>query len=99
MAKEVLWRTPDLECFYFSSDVMSVGAYMHFVAAGISVPEQLALAGFNNLNLLRGLPIQLATTDAHRFAIGEAAADIILDDPKQAKLVQLEPEAIRGQSL
>ncbi|TCL10263.1 LacI family transcriptional regulator [Shimia isoporae] len=99
LTKELLARTPDLDCLYFSSDVMSVGAYMHCVAAGLSVPDELALAGFNNLNLLRGLPIKLATTDAHRFAIGEAAADIILDAPKAAKLVQLEPEAIRGQSL
>ncbi|MGR3649278.1 MAG: LacI family transcriptional regulator, partial [Shimia sp.] len=78
---------------------MSVGAYMHCVAAGISVPDQLALAGFNNLNLLRGLPIKLATTDAHRLVIGEAAAQIILDAPNAAQLIQLEPQAIRGQSL
>jgi len=52
---------------------------MHCLAEGISVPHRLALAGFNNLDILRGLPQALATTDSHRYAIGEAAANLILE--------------------
>ena len=102
LTEMLLARTPELECIYFSSDVLSVGAYMHCLAKGISVPDELALAGFNNLKLLRGLPMTLATTDAHRFEIGQKAAQIILasqgpNSPVQT--VKLEPQVTRGGSL
>lgn len=98
----LLARTPELECIYFSSDVMSVGAYMHCLSNAISVPDQLALAGFNNLELLRGLPMQIATTDAHRFEIGQRAAEIILRLPDASAaptITQLHPVVDKGQSL
>lgn len=95
-------RSPELECIYFSSDVLSIGAYMYCLSKGLSVPGDLAIAGFNNLNLLKGLPKPLATTDAHRFEIGQKAAEIIMasqapDSPSQ--VVKLEPVVTTGQSL
>ncbi|MCS5602760.1 MAG: substrate-binding domain-containing protein, partial [Paracoccus sp.] len=78
LTAQMLARSPDLDCIYYSSDVMSVGGLMHCLATGLSVPDDIALAGFNNLQLLQGLPKQLATTDACRREIGERAARIIL---------------------
>ncbi|MBO9474333.1 LacI family DNA-binding transcriptional regulator [Shimia sp. R10_1] len=102
LTEMLLARTPELECIYFSSDVLCVGAYMHCLSKGISVPNELALAGFNNLELLRGLPMELATTDAHRFEIGQKAAEIILETQSAgaaARTVKLEPQVTTGQSL
>ncbi|MFY0618289.1 LacI family DNA-binding transcriptional regulator [Shimia sp.] len=102
LTEMLLKRTPELECIYFSSDVLSVGAYMHCLSKGISVPDDLALAGFNNLELLRGLPLKLATTDAHRYMIGQKAAEIILanqDTNSLAQVMTLQPQLTTGQSL
>jgi len=52
---------------------------MHCISAGISIPNELAIAGFNNLSMTSGLPIKLATTDSLRFDIGKKAADLILN--------------------
>ncbi|MVO18021.1 LacI family DNA-binding transcriptional regulator [Parasedimentitalea huanghaiensis] len=78
LTSSMMRRNPDLECIYYSSDVMSVGGLMHCLAEGVSVPGDVALAGFNNLQLLKGLPLEMATTDACRRQIGERAAQIIL---------------------
>ena len=103
LTDHLLARSPDLDCIYFSSDMMSVGAYMHCLAKEISIPGDLAIAGFNNLDLLKGLPMQLATTDSHRFEIGQRAAEIILDAGQgqavPTQLVKLDPKAVPGQSL
>lgn len=105
LTARILQRTPDLECLYFSSDVMSVGAYMHCLAEGLRIPQDIALAGFNNLQILEGLPLQLATTDACRREIGERAARIILDVPENqgAEGVwvreQMSPRIEAGESL
>lgn len=79
MTAEMLEKHPEIECIYYSSDVMSIGGLMHCLAAGLSVPGDLALAGFNGLDQLDGLPVQLATTNAFRFEIGQKAAEIILN--------------------
>ena len=53
---------------------------------GIDVPGQIGLAGFNDVELLQGLPRKLATMDACRLEIGRMAAEIIakqLDNPEE----------------
>ncbi|WP_299351127.1 LacI family DNA-binding transcriptional regulator [uncultured Shimia sp.] len=96
----MLARSQDTDCIYYSSDVMAVGGYMHCLASGLSVPDDLALAGFNNLPMLRGLPLELATTDAHRFEIGQKAAEIILQGLEgPLRRDQLAPTISIGQSL
>lgn len=74
----MLERNPDIECIYCSTDVIAMGAVMHCLSAGISIPDQLAIAGFNYLSMASGLPIDLTTTDSLRFDIGKQAADLIL---------------------
>ena len=78
LTAQMMARTPDVDCIFYSSDVMSVGGLMHCLANGLSVPGDIALAGFNNLQILQGLPVLLATTDACRGRIGVRAAEIIL---------------------
>jgi LacI family gluconate utilization system Gnt-I transcriptional repressor len=78
LTEALLERSPQVDCIYYSSDVMAVGGYMHCLSANIPIPEKVALAGFNNLQILEGLPLSLATTDARRREIGERAAEIIL---------------------
>ncbi|WP_323785054.1 LacI family DNA-binding transcriptional regulator [Thalassovita sp.] len=100
---EILNRSPGLDCLYFSSDLMTIGAYMHCLAEGLSVPGDIALAGFNDLEMLQGLPLQLATADAHRFEIGQKAAAIVLDcydrPGGEARTETLPPTIRPGQSI
>jgi len=93
---------PELDCIYYSSDLMAVGGYMYCLSNEVAVPGQLAIAGFNNLQIIDGLPLQLATTDAYRFEIGQKAAEIVLGDPPSAraeKTCVLTPTVLPGQSI
>ncbi|WP_085825107.1 LacI family DNA-binding transcriptional regulator [Roseovarius gaetbuli] len=69
-------QPPDL--VYFSNDDMAVGGMFHCMAAGISVPGDLALAGFNGLEIGQALPVPLTTTASNRAAIGTEAARQLL---------------------
>lgn len=79
MTKEMLSRSPDLDFLYYSNDMIGAGGLLHLLDEGIDVPGQIGLAGFNGVELLAGLPRQLATMDACRREIGEQAAKIILN--------------------
>ncbi|EBA02816.1 transcriptional regulator, LacI family protein [Rhodobacterales bacterium HTCC2150] len=104
LTAKLLSENPELDCIYYSTDVGTIGGLMHCIAAGISVPNQLALAGFNNLNMLEGMPMELATIDSKRFEIGRIAAEMILDrldaeKPNPTLKQELQSLVIQGDSL
>lgn len=69
-------QPPDV--VYFSNDDMAVGGVFHCMSANIRLPDQLAIAGFNGLEIGQALPVPLTTTGSNRVRIGQKAAGAIL---------------------
>ena len=107
MTQAMLERSPDLDFLYYSNDMIGAGGLLHLLDAGIDVPGQIGLAGFNGVELLDGLPCKLATMDACRAEIGEEAARIILaraaepesDTPAEPVIKTLAPKVSFGDTL
>jgi LacI family gluconate utilization system Gnt-I transcriptional repressor len=104
LTEALLTRTPDLDFIYYSNDMIGAGGLMYLIGQGVDIPGQIGLAGFNGLNLLKGLPRELATMDACRQEIGRRAAQIIaarVDDPTDSAPVRiaLEPTITEGDTL
>jgi LacI family gluconate utilization system Gnt-I transcriptional repressor len=104
MTKAMLDRSPDLDFLYYSNDMIGAGGLLYLMDQGIDVPGKVGLAGFNGVELLQGLPRQLATMDACRLEIGRKAAEIIaarLEDPEQEleSRVTLTPKISYGDTL
>jgi len=104
MTEAMLKRTPDLDFLYFSNDMIGAGGLLYLVEKGIDIPNQIGLAGFNGVELLDGLPRQLASMDACRLEIGEKAAQIIYErtlDPTVTgpQTVELSPKLSYGDTL
>ncbi|MBS1164522.1 MAG: transcriptional regulator, LacI family [Proteobacteria bacterium] len=76
----LLDRTPDLDAVYFANDDLALGGLFHCMAKGISVPGQLALMGYNGLDVARLAPQPLATIRTPRRLIGEMAARLVCSD-------------------
>lgn len=75
----VLREHNDIDAVYFSNDDMAIGGIFHCMAESISVPEQLALTGFNGLDIGQALPKPLTTILTYRAKIGEKAAEMAID--------------------
>ena len=104
MTETMLARTPDLDFLYFSNDMIGAGGLLYLLEKGVAVPEEIGLAGFNGVELLDGLPRQLATMDACRFEIGRRAAEIIAkrcsDDAADGnEKIELSPKIQVGDTL
>ncbi|MBU3262140.1 LacI family DNA-binding transcriptional regulator [Roseovarius sp. PS-C2] len=104
MTETILKRSPDLDFIYYSNDKIGAGGLMYLMEQGIDIPNQIGLAGFNGLDLLKGLPRELATMDACRLEIGRRAAEIIaarVEHPETAEpvRVELEPTITYGDTL
>ena len=79
MTQAILERDPDLDFLYYSNDLIGAGGLLWLIEQGYDIPGKIGLAGFNGVNLLKGLPQELATMDACRLEIGQQAAQIIVD--------------------
>ncbi|WP_092066035.1 LacI family DNA-binding transcriptional regulator [Poseidonocella pacifica] len=104
MTAAMLDRTPDLDFLYYSNDMIAAGGLLYLLDKGIDIPNQIGLAGFNGVELLNGLPRQLATMDACRFEIGRKAAELVSQrlaapDASIDKVIELFPTLSYGETL
>jgi len=91
----LLERQRNLDAIYFSNDDLAIGGYFHCLEHGISVPGQLALFGYNGLEIARLTPQPLSTIRSPRVAMGEVGAKLLLAGG-QAQVADLGFELIAG---
>lgn len=104
MTQDMLARSPNLDFLYYSNDMIGAGGLLHLLEQGIDIPQEIGMAGFNGVELLDGLPLQLATMDACRKEVGRIAAQIIADrvingTENVEKVVELSPKLNLGSTL
>lgn len=75
----LLAEHPDLDAVFFTNDDLAIGALHHCQARGIRVPQDLALAGFNGIELGRWITPQLTTISTPRYEMGRLAGRILRD--------------------
>ncbi len=93
--ERLLARQPDLDAVYFSNDDMALGGYFHCLARGISIPSQLAIFGYNGLDIGRVTPQPLSTIRTPRVSTGRVAAELVVANaPPQ--VIDLGFELIEG---
>jgi len=74
----MLKRQSGLDAIYFSNDDLALGGYFHCLEHDISVPRDLALFGYNGLEITRLTPQPLSTIRTPRIAMGKVGANLLL---------------------
>ncbi len=64
---------------FCSDDYMAIGAMLRFKEAGLRIPEDIAIIGFDDIELATYVKPALTTVRQPMFDMGEAAARILLD--------------------
>jgi LacI family transcriptional regulator len=88
------------DCVFAVNDVMAVGALARLRAAGISVPSDMAVAGFDDILTLRDVYPPLTTVRLPLKRMGEMAASLVLSDIDMARprIIPVPGEVILRQS-
>ena len=100
-ATATLLSAPDRpEAIYYSNDDLAAGGIMHCLSEGLSMPQDVALAGFNGLPFLEALPVRLTTVETPRLEMGVRAARHLIAEPgtDQPEVVDLGFTLIAGQT-
>lgn len=89
------------QAVFIGNDAMAVGAYQALYQAGLRIPEDVAVVGYDDIELARYMTPPLTTVHQPKDELGELAIDVLIHrmaQPGQAQQrVQLTPElVIRG---
>ncbi len=83
------------DCVFAVSDIMAVGALARLRAAGLDVPGDIALAGFDDISTLRDVYPPLTTVRLPLKRLGETAARLVLGDaPPRPRVVPVPGEVV-----
>ena len=74
----LLQQAPDCDALFCCNDDLAQGVLFECQRRGIRVPQQLAVAGFNDLAASAWINPRLTTIATPRYAIGHAAATMLL---------------------
>lgn len=79
LLERMLQQAPDCDAIFFCNDDLAQGALFACQRLGISVPERLAIAGFNDLPASAHIVPSLTTVATPRFEIGLRSTQMLLD--------------------
>jgi len=100
---QLLALEPVPEAVFTSNDAMAVGVYHALYQAGLKVPQDIAVMGYDNIELARYLTPPLTTVHQPKDELGELAIDTLIHrmgapDASQQTLV-LTPELVERGSV
>jgi len=69
-----------VEVIFAVNDIMAVGAIAYLRSAGVRLPQDVAVAGFDDISSLRDITPALTTVALPLESIGRQAVELALDD-------------------
>ncbi|MGR3513586.1 MAG: LacI family DNA-binding transcriptional regulator [Paracoccaceae bacterium] len=88
---------PEIDCIFYANDDLALGGLFFAMRAGIDVPKQLGLMGFNGIDIGKATPLALSSVETPRYEMGKEAARLLLasraDGPRT---IDLSFKIVRG---
>ncbi|MGB3245190.1 MAG: LacI family DNA-binding transcriptional regulator [Sulfitobacter sp.] len=76
--RELLSRAPECDAVICNNDDLSVGVALECLARGISIPDTMAICGFNDLDIAAQMVPPLTSVRTPRKEMGLKAAELII---------------------
>jgi len=76
---DMMTRAPDVEVIFFAGDVLAIGALFETQRRGWKVPGRIAIAGFDDLDILQHTVPRLTCLRLPRLEIGRRSAEALLE--------------------
>lgn len=86
---DLLGAHPDIDAIYFANDILAAGGAFEALRRGIRIPDDLGIAGFDDVDLAQDMLPALTTVRIPRYEIGVGAARLLL-----ARIAGAEPEPL-----
>jgi LacI family transcriptional regulator, gluconate utilization system Gnt-I transcriptional repressor len=76
---DLLAKAPDIEAVFCVNDDLALGALFECKRRHMSVPEQMAIVGFNDLEFMSSSVPSLSSVRTNRYDMGKNAAQMVIE--------------------
>lgn len=99
-AAQLIEHHPELTAIIAINDRMAIGAMQYLLGAGLRVPDDVSVIGYDNIGISAISTPALTTIDQHAVELGRHAAEMLFDvlNNNEPSPVVLSPELIERQS-
>lgn len=87
LMKDILLENNLPTAIFAASDSLAIGAYKAITEAGLSIPEDISIIGFNDIPAAKYMTPGLSTIKVYKDFMGETAVDLILERLKNGRLI------------
>ncbi len=94
-------RNGRIDCIFVVNDLTAVGVAYGLLDAGLRIPEDVSIIGYDNLPFLETLPVKLATIDISYEAVYRRATERLLAHLRVPTVIRetIEPVYVPGASV
>jgi DNA-binding LacI/PurR family transcriptional regulator len=85
MTKKLLAENPDVTAIVAGNDAIALGAMRAAGECGVSIPDQLSVIGFDNIEVCDLIHPPLTTIHQPKYEMGQAAVEILLKSDQSDK--------------
>lgn len=75
--ERLLGQNQGIDAVFFANDDLALGALLHCQSEGIAVPDEVAIAGFNGMEMAQMVSPCLTTLRTPRFEMGRIAGEML----------------------
>lgn len=75
----LLKENPEISAIFAISDIMAIGCTKACHTLGLKVPEDVSIAGFDNITFSQMLNTELTTVSQPRYQIGQSAMQLLIE--------------------
>jgi LacI family transcriptional regulator len=82
---------------FCGNDLVALGVLQHMTSSGVSVPSEMAIVGYDDIEFASAAAVPLTSVSQPRQQIGRAAAELLLEEvleDHEHRNVQFQPELI-----
>jgi len=84
-AMQELLKSGRPEALFAFNDLMAMGAYRAIAEAGLTIPDDISIIGYDDLEIAANLVPALTTIHQPSFGLGAKAAEILIEHLKEKK--------------
>lgn len=79
-AREIIALKPRPTAVFCANDLIALGVMREFINLGISIPQDIAIIGYDDISFAPSAAIPLSSISQPAYQIGVTAADLLLDE-------------------
>jgi len=94
-------RSKEVDSLFVVNDLTAIGVFQAFSEAGVRVPQDISVIGYDNLPFIDTLPVKLTTVDISLGAAYQRVSHIILELLKEKRPVHepIKPVLVEGETI